>query len=61
MIRTEKEIKKESKVRGGPWHSKTCGYPSEPCSCEISNKERCRKTHEKWCGYPSEPCSCGLY
>ena len=59
-MRTEKEMNEETKRYGGPRHSRTCGYPSEPCGCEVSRKDQRRTTHESYCGYPSEPCGCGL-
>lgn len=60
MARTEKQIRKEEKQRGGASHRSGCGYPSEPCNCEVDNKSERRTTHESYCTYPSDPCSCGL-
>jgi len=60
MHRTEKEIKKEIDRRGSASHSKTCGFPSDPCNCEVYNKRERRKRHAGWCFYPSEPCCCDL-
>ena len=60
MSRTEKQIRKEKKSRGGASHKGYCGYPSEPCSCEVYNKHERRTTHKNYCTYPSDPCDCGL-
>jgi hypothetical protein len=53
--RTENEVE-----RSGRRHSSSCGYPSEPCSCEVNNHEIRRTRHESWCNDPSGPCDCGL-
>lgn len=60
MARTEKQLREERKRGWGPRHSDGCGYPSEPCSCEVEIKEYRRTTHKSYCTYPSDPCDCGL-
>ncbi len=60
MTRTERQLKEEQKRTGSVSHSGSCGYPSEPCSCEVHNKREVRTTHKSYCNYPSDPCDCGL-
>ena len=60
MTRTENELKKQRKNTGSNSHSRGCGYPSEPCSCEVYNVSERRTSHENWCNYPSGPCDCGV-
>lgn len=61
-MRTDKQIKESTDSRGGVSHSPGCGYPSEPCNCEVDNKKLRRTEHKQWCDARNStgPCSCGL-
>ena len=58
MPRSEKEIKEENERHGTVYHSKSCGYPKEPCSCEVDNKEQRNTRHKNYCSCPNDPCDC---
>ena len=59
--RSEKELRDTAERTGcTPSHKGYCGFPSEPCSCEVYNERERRTTHKQWCDYPSGPCDCGL-
>ena len=60
MSRTKKQLDRERKNYFSLPHSRGCGYPSEPCNCEIENKNLIRTTHKNYCNYPNDPCDCGL-
>ncbi len=41
-------------------HKSWCGYPSEPCSCELDQQYEATH-HRSWCSFPKDFCDCGLY
>ena len=61
MARTKRQLKREEKATGRMSHSAGCGYPSEPCNCEVNNVSERRTSHKSYCNYPNDPCCCGLY
>lgn len=59
-MRTDKQIKEELERRGPISHSRGCGWPKDPCNCEVDNERLRRRSHDNACTYPNDPCSCGL-